>query len=269
MPTISPILLDRLSPCTLPVSWLPISGTLSATAFSTSALNAGSTEATRPRIVTSTSSNGNSDTKAEYARLETSTPPLSSPYFLITPKTNAVGVYRRCSASTFLITRSTGFIRAHLAVASATAAPHQGGQTRPGGQPAGPVSRASQPGQSAGPVSRASQPGLEGRVVLGLARVGVVALGHRGGQPGAGAVQPLPAHRREPPAAFPELERLLEGQAARLQALDHRRQLVSGLLVGKRLLGGSARRVGTAVCHAHDPIRRPQHRSTLHYWRGR
>src|ERR1035441_2857903 len=142
MPTISPILLDRLSPCTLPVSWLPISGTLSATAFSTSALNAGSTEATRPRIVTSTSSNGNSDTKAEYARLETSTPPLSSPYFLITPKTNAVGVYRRCPASTFLITRSTGFIRAHLAVVSATAAPHQGGQTRPEGQSAGPVGRA-------------------------------------------------------------------------------------------------------------------------------
>src|ERR1022692_1808901 len=146
MPTISPILLERLSPCTLPVSWLPISGTWWATAFSTWVLTDGSTEAISPRIVTSTSSNGNSETKAEYARLETSTPPLSSPYFLITPKTNAVGVCRCCAASTFLITRSTGFIRAHLAVASATAAPHQGGQTRPEGQPGQPASR---------PVSRA------------------------------------------------------------------------------------------------------------------
>ena len=64
-PTIRPITLDRLSWCTLPVSWLPISGTWPATAFSTSVLNDASIEATRPRMVTSTSSSGNSETKAE------------------------------------------------------------------------------------------------------------------------------------------------------------------------------------------------------------
>src|ERR1039457_1765011 len=123
MPTIRPIVLDRLSPCTLPLSWLPISGTWLATAFSTWVLTDGSYEAIRPRIVTSTSSNGNSDTNAEYGGVvgfppaalaprvctggssrgngdtdaecawwQPGPPPLSSPYFLITPKTNAVGV---------------------------------------------------------------------------------------------------------------------------------------------------------------------------------
>ena len=64
-PTISPMMLERLSSCTLPVSWLPISGTWPATAFSTSVRNAGLTEATRPRIVVRMSSSGNIETKAE------------------------------------------------------------------------------------------------------------------------------------------------------------------------------------------------------------
>lgn len=45
--------------------------------------------------------------------MDASTPPLSSPYFLTTPNTNAAGVNRCCAASTRRITRSTGFI-AHL-----------------------------------------------------------------------------------------------------------------------------------------------------------
>ena len=47
--------------------------------------------------------------KLEYARLATSTPPLSSPYFLTTPNTKAVGVKRCWIASILRMTRSTGF----------------------------------------------------------------------------------------------------------------------------------------------------------------
>ena len=43
-----------------------------------------------------------------------STPPLSSPYFLITPKMNAETRWRCCAASTRRITRSTGFMRTVL-----------------------------------------------------------------------------------------------------------------------------------------------------------
>ena len=48
--------------------------------------------------------------------LETSTPPLSSPYFLITPKTNAGGVNRCWVVSTFRSAFSTGFIAPGLPV---------------------------------------------------------------------------------------------------------------------------------------------------------
>jgi hypothetical protein len=40
-------------------------------------------------MVTRSSSRGNKETKPEWARLAASTPPLSSPYFLMTPTTNA------------------------------------------------------------------------------------------------------------------------------------------------------------------------------------
>src|SRR5262249_55838443 len=53
-------------------------------------------------------------TKAENDIFATRTPPLSSPYFLTTPKTNAAGVFRRCAESTFRIVRSIGFIARHL-----------------------------------------------------------------------------------------------------------------------------------------------------------
>src|SRR5262249_25197492 len=52
-------------------------------------------------------------TNAEWARLATSTPPLSSPYFLISPKTNAVTLCRCCTASTRRTAFSTGFIADH------------------------------------------------------------------------------------------------------------------------------------------------------------
>jgi hypothetical protein len=64
-PTISPIMLERLSWCTFPVSWCPISGTWSDTALSASVRTDASSEATRPRIVVRMSSSGNIDTNAE------------------------------------------------------------------------------------------------------------------------------------------------------------------------------------------------------------
>ena len=97
----SPITLDRRSSFTLPVSWLPICGTWLATAWMTLSRNDASTDAARPSTVTRTSSSGNSAMKLEYARLATSTPPLSSPYFLTTPNTKAVGV-KRCWIASIL-----------------------------------------------------------------------------------------------------------------------------------------------------------------------
>src|SRR5579862_795963 len=160
MPTISPITLARLSSCTLPVSWLPISGTCPATALRAWARNEGLTEATRPRIVTSTKSSGNMETKAEYARLETSTPPLSSPNFFTTPNTNAVGVERRCQASTVLMDFSTGFIALTPLPLFRCGCPVKGLANSP-----------------------ASREKSEGGVVLGPGRGGVVPLGHGSGQP--------------------------------------------------------------------------------------
>src|SRR5215471_17989 len=61
-------------------------------------------------MLTKISSSGNRVMKLEYARLATSTPPASSPYFFITPKTNAAGVNRCCTRSAHRITRSIGFI---------------------------------------------------------------------------------------------------------------------------------------------------------------
>ena len=64
-PTISPMMLERWSWCTLPVRVLPISGTWPATAFSTWVRTDGLTEATRPRIVVRMSSSGKIETNAE------------------------------------------------------------------------------------------------------------------------------------------------------------------------------------------------------------
>lgn len=62
-----------------------------------------------PRMVTRKSSNGNTVPNAEWARLDTKDPALSSPNFLMTPNTNAVGVWRCCRASRRRKVRSTGF----------------------------------------------------------------------------------------------------------------------------------------------------------------
>ena len=59
------------------------------------------------------------------------------------------------------------------------------------------------------------------------------AAGHGGGQPGAGAVQPLGADRGQLLAALPEVERLLEGEPARFQPPHHAGELVACLLVGE------------------------------------
>src|SRR5262249_55480543 len=80
--------------------------------------------------------------KQEYARLATSTPPLSSPYFFTTPMTNASGAYRCCLASTHRPARSTGFItptHLHLALRCPRAGmPNPDGcGTFPGGCPVG------------------------------------------------------------------------------------------------------------------------------------
>src|SRR6185312_293258 len=165
------------------------------------------------------------------------TPPLSSPYFFTTPNTNEVGVNRRCVASSFLIAFSTGFIAPTLLL------------------PAQPLPSEEQ-GKQARQVRRGAS--LKRRVLVVSRLTGVVAGGHGRGQPGPRAVQPLAAHRGQPLAALPQLERLLQGQPAGLQALDHRGQLVPGLLVAEGLgaLRGLRLRV-RAVRHDPNPIRRP------------
>ncbi len=64
---------------------------------------------------------------------------------------------------------------------------------------------------------------------------------HRGGQPGARALQPLLADPREPLAPLPQRQGLLQREPAGLQPLHHLRELVAGLLVRERLLGHEAR----------------------------
>src|SRR5262249_9672463 len=69
-------------------------------------------------------------------------------------------------------------------------------------------------------------------------RVLVAALGslrHNLGQPGPGPFQPLGADSGQALAALPQLQRLLEGQATGLEALDQFGQLVARLLVGRPL----------------------------------
>src|ERR1700722_12325538 len=89
------------------------------------------------------------------------------------------------------------------------------------------------------------------RSALGGGAVGGLAGGHGGGQPGAGAVQPLGAHRGQLLAALPQVERLLEGEAARFEPLHHAGQLVPGLLVCE----------GFTIIHSKNPTRDPRWRS--------
>src|SRR5260370_20382847 len=245
--------LERWSWCTLPVSWLPISGTCLATALRALVRNDGLTEAIRPRIETRTSSSGNRETKAEYAKLEARAPPLSSPYFFTTPTTNAVGVYRCCTASIRRIARSTRFI-APASLVPAIALPASEAVKLTGAAAHCWTAHRHRTYRLAG------RAGSEGGVFLGRVLVGVVALGHGRGEPGPRAVQPLAAHPREPFAAFAQFQRLLQGQAARLKALDDRRQLVPGLLIRKRLLGDRVSaaprdRAPRAACHDLNPLR--------------
>src|SRR5690606_13371437 len=62
-------------------------------------------------------------------------------------------------------------------------------------------------------------------------------LGQGRGELGAGPLQPRLTRLRQLLAAFPQRQRLLEGQPARLQAAHHRRQLLAGLLVAQLRLG--------------------------------
>jgi hypothetical protein len=57
---------------------------------------------------------------------------------------------------------------------------------------------------------------------------------HGRGEPGPRPFQPLLADRCQLLATFPQIERLLQGQAARFQPLDYLGELVTGLLVGDR-----------------------------------
>src|SRR5690349_748842 len=113
-PTMRLIVLDRCMALIWPTSVLPMAGNWLLTAFSTLACRAGELAATWTSTVTRISSSGNTDTKAENAMFAASTPPLSSPYFLITPKMNADTRCRCCAVSTRRITRSTGFMRTLL-----------------------------------------------------------------------------------------------------------------------------------------------------------
>ena len=105
-------MLDRCSSLTLPVSCSPISGTCCAAASWILARSSGFPAATRPSTVDRISSSGNTETRAEWARLEASVPALSSPYFLTTPTTNADAVKRCWVASTRRMPRSNTFIPA-------------------------------------------------------------------------------------------------------------------------------------------------------------
>src|SRR5260221_3939065 len=94
-------------------------------------------------MVTRTSSSGNNETKPEWARLAASTPPLSSPYFLMTPNTNADAWWRCCAASTRRIARSIAFIGdEHLSSPLTPALPGSAAGKPP--QPAEPPRRLSQ-----------------------------------------------------------------------------------------------------------------------------
>ena len=97
-----------------PTNVPPIAGNWVLTAASTWACRAGELDATWTSTVTRMSSSGNTETNAEWAMFAASTPPLSSPYFLITPKMNAETRWRCCAASTRRIARSTGFMRTLL-----------------------------------------------------------------------------------------------------------------------------------------------------------
>src|SRR5260370_41696904 len=91
-------------------------------------------------MVTRTSSSGNNETKPEWARLAASTPPLSFPYFLMTPNTNAGAWGRCCAASTRRIARSIAFIGdEHLSSPLTPALPGSAAGKPP--QPAGPPRR--------------------------------------------------------------------------------------------------------------------------------
>ena len=78
------------------------------------------------------------------------------------------------------------------------------------------------------------------RILEGCVRIGRFrgTGGHGRGQPGPGALQPLLADRGQPLAPFPQVQRLLQGQAAALQAAHHLGELVTGLLVAE--CGGRA-----------------------------
>src|SRR5215470_4188268 len=116
---------------------------------------AGSLDATRPSRVTSTSSSGNRETNPEWARLAASTPPLSSPYFLISPKTNAVVLCRCCAASTRRITLSIGFIRTTCLRPARTRLPADAARKHEAAdQPAGNDARPSTPPSSHGAARR-------------------------------------------------------------------------------------------------------------------
>src|SRR3984957_2569688 len=86
---------------------------------------------------------------------------------------------------------------------------------------------------------------------LGGRAVGRLAGGDGGGQPRAGAVQPLGAYRGQPLAALPQVERLLEGEPARFEPLHHAGELVPGLLVSE----------GFTIGHNKNPTRDPRWRS--------
>src|SRR5215475_5762877 len=98
-------------------------GTWWAMAWRTSSRTAGLWDATKPSRVTRTNSSGNRETNPEWARLATSTPPLSSPYFLMSPTTNAGTLCRCCMASTRRIALSIGFIATTTCPASADIPP--------------------------------------------------------------------------------------------------------------------------------------------------
>jgi hypothetical protein len=89
------------------------------------------------------------------------------------------------------------------------------------------------------------QNGLHGSRRPGASGLGILpgAL-QRGVDPLTGAVQEPGAHHCQVLAAFPEVQRLVQGQSAGFEPADHSGQFVTGLLVAGRRPGAGMRSAG-------------------------
>src|SRR3982074_1590868 len=164
--------------------------------------------------VTRTSRSGKSDTKPAWARLLTSTPALSSPNFLTTPKAKATGRWRCWKASSHRAKPSTGLPEGFTPKAVLTAALfpesarfyHRGGARSRRVPSPGPGSQTPSP-RDTGPVE---SPDAD-------AHIACTARGEAPGLPPSGPADAVPGGARLRGEALPGRRR-----RRRLQAPGHR-----------------------------------------------